>query len=87
MFIDGLELFFEFLGSPAISPRSFPPSPQRTPSRKQSLVCVNPFALCPTALDEIQKNPQEACETVSRLLDQVYKFFTVLCSLMRSRKL
>lgn len=58
-------------GSPAFSPRSFPPSPQRTPSRKQSLVCVNPFALCPTALDEIQKNPQEACETVSRLLDQV----------------
>lgn len=64
--------FFNFLGSPAFSPRSFPPSPQRTPSRKQSLVCVNPFALCPTALDEIQKNPQEACETVSRLLDQVY---------------
>ncbi|XP_066255408.1 PDZ domain-containing protein 8 [Euwallacea similis] len=58
-------------GSPSIASRSLPPSPQRTPSRKQSLMCINPFALCPTALDEVQKTPQDACDTVARLIDQV----------------
>ncbi|CAG9766081.1 unnamed protein product [Ceutorhynchus assimilis] len=59
-------------GSPAFSSRSLPPSPQRTPSRKQSLVAItNPFLLCSTALDEVQKNPAEAYETVSKLLEQV----------------
>ncbi|XP_030755746.1 PDZ domain-containing protein 8 [Sitophilus oryzae] len=58
-------------GAVSFSSRSLPPSPQRTPSRKQSLVSINPFAQCPTALDEVQKNPQEAGETVSKLLEQV----------------
>ncbi|KAF7286725.1 PDZ domain containing 8 [Rhynchophorus ferrugineus] len=58
-------------GCMSFSSRSLPPSPQRTPSRKQSLVSLNPFAMCPTALDEVQKNPQEAAETVSRLIEEV----------------
>ncbi|XP_019767853.1 PDZ domain-containing protein 8 isoform X1 [Dendroctonus ponderosae] len=58
-------------GSPSFSSRSLPPSPQRTPIRKQSLICVNPFSLCPIALEEVQKTPQDSCEIISRLLDQV----------------
>nr|XP_023021028.1 PDZ domain-containing protein 8 [Leptinotarsa decemlineata] len=51
--------------------RSLPPSPQRTPSRKQSLVSINPFTMCPEVLEEVQKNPSEASDHVSRLLEQV----------------
>ncbi|XP_044760980.1 PDZ domain-containing protein 8 isoform X2 [Coccinella septempunctata] len=51
--------------------RSLPPSPQRTPSRKQSLTNVNPFLMCPAVLEEIQKNPQESIEAINRLLEQV----------------
>ncbi|KAL3280381.1 hypothetical protein HHI36_017868 [Cryptolaemus montrouzieri] len=51
--------------------RSLPPSPQRTPSRKQSLANVNPFLMCPAVLDEIQKQPQESIEAINRLLEQV----------------
>ncbi|KAJ8936902.1 hypothetical protein NQ318_010929 [Aromia moschata] len=58
--------------------RSLPPSPQRTPSRKLSLTVINPFSMCPGILDEVQKNPAEASESVSRLLEQV-----MLCPLTR----
>ncbi|KAG5879738.1 hypothetical protein JTB14_033340 [Gonioctena quinquepunctata] len=51
--------------------RSLPPSPQRTPSRKQSLVSINPFTMCPEVLEEVQKNPSEAPDHVNRLLEQV----------------
>ncbi|XP_045460736.1 PDZ domain-containing protein 8 isoform X1 [Harmonia axyridis] len=51
--------------------RSLPPSPQRTPSRKQSLTTVNPFLMCPAVLEEIQNNPQESIEAINRLLEQV----------------
>ncbi|XP_050296074.1 PDZ domain-containing protein 8 isoform X2 [Anthonomus grandis grandis] len=58
-------------GSPSFASRSLPHSPQKTPSRKQSLVSTSPFSFCPTALEEVQRNPQEAAETVCRLLEQV----------------
>ncbi|XP_072392381.1 PDZ domain-containing protein 8 [Diabrotica undecimpunctata] len=60
-------------GSPFIgcTSRSLPPSPQRTPSRKQSLVAINPFLMCPEVLEEVQKNPAEASDCINRLLDQV----------------
>ncbi|KAL1491277.1 hypothetical protein ABEB36_011896 [Hypothenemus hampei] len=58
-------------GSPSFSSRSLPQSPQRTPLRKQSLTCTNPFSYCPTALEDIYKNPEEALETVIRLLEQI----------------
>ncbi|XP_056649071.1 PDZ domain-containing protein 8 isoform X1 [Diorhabda sublineata] len=60
-------------GSPFIgcTSRSLPPSPQRTPSRKQSLVIVNPFLMCPEVLEEVQKNPAEASDCINRLLDQI----------------
>ncbi|XP_022900030.1 PDZ domain-containing protein 8 [Onthophagus taurus] len=51
--------------------RSLPPSPQHTPSRKQSLVDTNPFILCPAVLDDVFKNPTEAAECVSQLLDHI----------------
>lgn len=53
------------------SSRSLPPSPQRTPSRKQSLVVVNPFTMCPSVLEEVQKRPDEAGESVNKLLEQI----------------
>lgn len=55
--------------------KSLPQSPQRTPSRKQSITNINPFSLCFGALDEVQKKPQEASDIVSRLLEHV-----MLCS-------
>ncbi|CAH1154690.1 unnamed protein product [Phaedon cochleariae] len=55
----------------ASTSRSLPPSPQRTPSRKHSLISINPFALCPDVLEEVQKNPGEALDNVNRLLEQV----------------
>lgn len=51
--------------------RSLPPTPQRTPSRKQSLVTTNPFSLCASALEEVQKQPDETTECITRLLDHV----------------
>ncbi|KAJ3664757.1 hypothetical protein Zmor_000302 [Zophobas morio] len=51
--------------------KSLPPSPQRTPSRKQSISNINPFSLCPSALEDVQKKPEEATESVNRLLEQV----------------
>ncbi|KAJ8927760.1 hypothetical protein NQ314_019764 [Rhamnusium bicolor] len=51
--------------------RSLPPSPQRTPTRKQSLISLNPFIMCPGVLEEVQQNPSEAGENVNKLLDQV----------------
>ncbi|RZC35179.1 PDZ domain-containing protein 8, partial [Asbolus verrucosus] len=51
--------------------KSLPPSPQRTPSRKQSITNINPFTLCPSALEDVQKNPNEASECVNKLLEQV----------------
>lgn len=51
--------------------KSLPQSPQRTPSRKQSISNINPFSMCFGALDEVQKKPQEASDVVSRLLEQV----------------
>lgn len=62
-----------FLGShvSTCQSRSLPPTPQHTPSRKQSLVETNPFILCPTALDDVRKNPEEAADCVSQLLDQI----------------
>ncbi|KAK9882847.1 hypothetical protein WA026_023545 [Henosepilachna vigintioctopunctata] len=51
--------------------RSLPPSPQRTPSRKQSLAAINPFLMCPAVLEEIQKHPEESIEAINRLLEQV----------------
>ncbi|KAJ8977988.1 hypothetical protein NQ317_004532 [Molorchus minor] len=51
--------------------RSLPPSPQRTPTRKLSLVTINPFSMCPGILDEVQKNPSEASDNVGKLLEQV----------------
>lgn len=53
--------------------RSLPPSPQRTPSRKQSLIGTNPFNICQNALDEIQ-NQQEASETINKLLEHIISF-------------
>lgn len=32
---------------------------------------INPFALCPSVLEEVQKKPEEASENVNRLLEQV----------------
>ncbi|XP_060526911.1 PDZ domain-containing protein 8 isoform X2 [Cylas formicarius] len=59
-------------GSPSLSSsKSLPPSPQRTPSRKQSLACLNPFTLCPAALEEVSRSPRDASETVTTLLEQV----------------
>nr|CAI5826053.1 unnamed protein product [Callosobruchus analis] len=55
----------------ASTSRSLPPSPQRTPSRKQSLILINPFGMCPDVLDEVQRNPAEATDSVNRLLEQV----------------
>ncbi|KAK9712548.1 Peptidase family M50 [Popillia japonica] len=51
--------------------RSLPPSPQHTPSRKQSIVDTNPFILCPTALDEVQKNSNEVPDCIARLLEHI----------------
>ncbi|CAH1188292.1 unnamed protein product [Phyllotreta striolata] len=51
--------------------RSLPPSPQRTPSRKQSLTNANPFVTCPEVLDEVQRNPAEASDAIDKLLEQV----------------
>lgn len=51
--------------------RSLPPSPQRTPSRKQSLVTINPFLICPEILDEVHNKPCEASDSVARILEQV----------------
>lgn len=51
--------------------RSLPPSPQRTPSRKQSISTSNPFLSCPEALDDVFTKPQEAADTVNRLLDHI----------------
>lgn len=51
--------------------RSLPPSPQRTPSRKQSISASNPFQLCPEALDDVCTKPSEASDTVCRLLDHI----------------
>ncbi|XP_068910314.1 PDZ domain-containing protein 8 [Tenebrio molitor] len=51
--------------------KSLPPSPQRTPSRKQSIANLNPFCLCPSVLEDVQKKPDEASESVNRLLEQV----------------
>ncbi|XP_044259435.1 PDZ domain-containing protein 8 [Tribolium madens] len=51
--------------------KSLPPSPQRTPSRKQSMSNINPFSLCPGVLEDVQKKPEEASESVNRLLEQV----------------
>lgn len=59
-------------GSSALNmSKSLPPSPQRTPSRKQSIVIMNPFVLCPGVLDDVQKQPNEAGENVNKLLEQV----------------
>ncbi|XP_017773044.1 PREDICTED: PDZ domain-containing protein 8 [Nicrophorus vespilloides] len=56
----------------ACQSRSLPPTPQRTPSRKQSLVMANPFSLCPSALDEIQADcTQDMYECITRLLEQI----------------
>ncbi|CAH1984816.1 unnamed protein product [Acanthoscelides obtectus] len=55
----------------ASTSRSLPPSPQRTPSRKQSLILINPFGMCPEVLDLVQRYPLEATENVNRLLEQV----------------
>lgn len=55
----------------AAQSRSLPPSPQRTPSRKQSISTSNPFLLCPEALDDILSKPSEASDIVNRLLDQI----------------
>ena len=51
--------------------RSLPHSPQHSPGRKQSLINVNPFILCATALDEVQKNPAEASQFIIQLLEQI----------------
>ncbi|KAJ8920552.1 hypothetical protein NQ315_005421 [Exocentrus adspersus] len=51
--------------------KSLPPSPQRTPTRKQSLISINPFIMCPDVLDEVQKNPGEASDNIIKLLEQV----------------
>lgn len=51
--------------------RSLPPSPQRTPSRKQSISTSNPFLLCPEALDDVYTKPYEASDTVGRLLEHI----------------
>lgn len=51
--------------------RSLPPSPQRSPSRKQSLVNENPFTLCAVALEDIHKQPETANECAVRLLDHI----------------
>jgi hypothetical protein len=61
------------LGSQLLSSasKSLPPSPQRTPSRKQSIANLNPFCLCPSVLEDVQKKPDEASESVNRLLEQV----------------
>ncbi|KRT86807.1 C1 domain containing protein [Oryctes borbonicus] len=50
--------------------RSLPPSPQHT-SRKQSIAEANPFILCPTALDDVQKNPNDALDCITRLLEHI----------------
>ncbi|XP_018569402.1 PDZ domain-containing protein 8 [Anoplophora glabripennis] len=58
----------QFTGSTS---RSLPPSPQRTPSRKLSIVSINPFGMCPGVLDDVQKNPSEASDNVNKLLEQI----------------
>lgn len=51
--------------------RSLPPSPQRTPSRKASIGCLNPFLLCPDLLEDIQKDRSASIEAINYVLEQV----------------
>lgn len=46
-----------------------PPSPQRTPSRKQSLVDTNPFIMCASVLEEVNNQPETANEAIEKLLE------------------
>lgn len=53
--------------------RSLPPSPQHTPGRKQSIVNLNPFALCPALLESCYIKPTDTTtvDSISQIIDQL----------------